>query len=138
MHNVVTINYTFEKKTTMKKFGEYIQELRIQNRITLREFCRQANFDPGNWSKVEREIAPPPKSKEVLEEIAKILKLKKGEESYNLLFDLAAISFIPKDLVLSDEEILDKLPIFFRTLRGNSPTKKELEALLNLIRNEND
>jgi len=138
LHNVVTINHTYEKNKAMKKFGEYIQELRIQNRITLREFCRQANFDPGNWSKIEREIMPPPKSKEFLEEIANILKLTKGSEAYNLLFDLAAISFIPKDLVLSEEEILNKLPVFFRTIRGNSPTKKELEALLNIIKNEND
>lgn len=122
----------------MKKFGEFIQESRIRKEITLREFCRQANIDPGNWSKIERDILPPPKSKEALDQIAKIIGLKQGTEEYNLLFDLAAISFIPRDLLLSEEEILNKLPVFFRTIRGNSPTRKELDAMLNIIKNEND
>jgi len=69
------------------------------------------------------------KSKEVLEEIAKILSVKKNSEDYNLLMDLAAISFIPLDLI-DEKSIVDKLPVFFRTLRGNPPTKEELKELI--------
>ena len=117
----------------MKSFGEFIKNLRIERRITLREFCKLTKFDPSNWSKVERGVLQPPKSKEVLDEIAKILKLKKDGEEYNLLMDLAAISFIPKDLV-GDKSIVDKLPVFFRTLRGQPPTRKELEELIKIIK----
>ncbi len=117
----------------MKKFGEFVITLRKRNRITLREFCRLSSIDPSNWSKIERGVLSPPKSKEVLEEIAKILQLKKGSEDYHLLIDLAAVSFIPKDL-LTDESIVNKLPIFFRTLRGQPPTIEELNKLIQLIK----
>lgn len=119
----------------MKTFGEFVMMLRKRNRITLREFCRLTKVDPSNWSKIERGMLAPPKSKEVLEEIANALKLNKGSEEYFLLNDLAAISFIPKDL-MDDEELLNKLPIFFRTLRGQPPSKKELEELIQIIKEE--
>ncbi len=119
----------------MKSFGEFVKVLRVQNRITLREFCRLTKIDPSNWSKVERGTLPPPKSKEILDEIANTLNLKKENEEYNLLMDLAAISFIPKDLV-GDESIVDKLPVFFRTLRGQPPTREELEELIKIIKED--
>lgn len=117
----------------MKTFGNYIKEKRIEKKITLRKFCKQAELDPSNWSKIERELLQPPKSRFVLEIIAKILKMKKDSEEYYTLFDLAAISFVPKDLI-EDEKILEKLPVFFRTVRGEPPTRKELEELINIIR----
>lgn len=119
----------------MKKFGEYVIELRAHNRITLREFCRLIKIDPSNWSKIERGVLSPPKSKEVLDEIANVLQLKKGSEEYHLLIDLAAVSFIPKELI-SEDSLVDKLPVFFRTLRGQSPTRSELEELITIIKEE--
>ena len=117
----------------MKTFGEYIQNLRITNRISLREFCRLTNIDPSNWSKVERGLLQPPKSKEILNEIAEALKIRKNTEEYQLLLDLAAISFIPEDLI-EDKSIVENLPVFFRTIRGKNPTKSELEELIKLIK----
>ena len=44
----------------LKKFGKILKELRIQKGLTLRKASKLANYDPSNWSKVERgEIAPP-------------------------------------------------------------------------------
>ncbi|MBA7521223.1 hypothetical protein ES705_13327 [subsurface metagenome] len=117
----------------MKTFGNYIKEKRIEKKITLRKFCKQAELDPSNWSKIERGLLQPPKSRFVLEIIANILKMKKGSEEYYTLFDLAAISFVPNDLI-ADEKVLEKLPVFFRTVRGEPPTREELEKLINLIR----
>lgn len=117
----------------MKTFGVFVKEKRIEKRITLRKFCRQAELDPSNWSKIERELHQPPKSRYVLETIAEILQLKKDSEDYYILFDLAAISFVPKDLI-EDEKVLEKLPVFFRTVRGEPPTHEELEKLINIIR----
>lgn len=126
---------TRPKEKAMKTFGNFIKDLRVRKEITLREFCRNALQDPSNWSKVERGMIPPPKSKTVLEQIAKILEVEPGNEDYNTLFDLAAISFIPKELI-GEEEILEHLPVFFRTVRGDPPTEKELRELINLIRKE--
>jgi len=50
-----------------------------------------------------------------------------------MLFDLASISYIPVEL-MDDAAIIDKLPIFFRTLRGEKPTRKELEDLIEKIK----
>lgn len=119
----------------MKSFGEFVKSMRERKRITLREFCRLANIDPSNWSKIERGVLQPPKSKEVLQEIAKILGLDRKSEEYHLLMDLAAISFIPKNL-LDNEDIVNKLPVFFRTLRGQPPTRKELEELIRIIKED--
>lgn len=119
----------------MKTFGDYIKSLRISKEITLREFCKKAELDPSNWSKIERGILPPPKSTLVLDSIANVLNIPNKSEEYYVLFDLAAISHIPKELI-SDQEILEKLPIFFRTTRGDSPTKIELEKLIKLIQEE--
>jgi transcriptional regulator with XRE-family HTH domain len=119
----------------MKKFGEFIKNLRIEKRITLREFCRLTNIDPSNWSKIERGILPPPKSKEVLNEISRILKIKKASDEWHTIFDLATIAHIPTEL-LPDQSVVEKLPIFFRTNRGQKPTRKELEELIKIIRDK--
>ncbi len=114
-------------------FGAFIKEARIRSGLTLRAFCRTLALDPGNWSKVERGILPPPKSKKVLKDIAGALKLSEGSEEWNELFDLASISFIPKDL-LDDPSVVEKLPVFFRTLRGEKPARHELDNLIQKIR----
>jgi transcriptional regulator with XRE-family HTH domain len=121
----------------MKKFGEYIKELRIKNQITLREFCKRSGLDPSNWSKIERGINAPPKSKEVLGTIAKALDLTINSSEYNQLFDYAMIDFIPKELT-EDSKVLDKLPLFFRTARGEKPTEDELNELIKLIKQSNE
>ena len=117
----------------MINFGQCVKQFRIQNRITLREFCRILNIDPSNWSKIERGILNPPKSKEVLSEIARVLNIKKDSEDWYTLMDLAAIEHIPKE-ILNNQTILEKLPVFFRTLRGQSPSREELEELIRLIK----
>lgn len=114
-------------------FGEYVRELRIRRKLTLRAFCRKLKIDPGNWSKIERGLLVPPKSRVVLAEIAKVLNLKEDSEEWYTLFDLAAISHIPREIVEKDD-ILDKLPVFFRTLRGEKPTEEELKTLIKLLK----
>ena len=114
-------------------FGEYVKKIRVEKRITLREFCRMNKIDPSNWSKTERGILPPPKSKTVLEVIAKSLGLSQKSEEWNTLFDLAAIAHIPSEII-SDDKLLEKLPVFFRTVRGEKPSQEELEELIKLIK----
>lgn len=116
----------------MKTFGEYVKFLRISKEITLREFCHRAKLDPSNWSKIERGILQPVKGREVLENVAKVLSLKPGSDEYNTLFDLAIVSNIPQQLI-DDKTILEKLPIFFRTMRGESPSKDELLEIIKII-----
>ena len=57
-------------------FGKFIKELRARQRLGLREFCLKTGYDPSNWSKIEREVSPPPKDDETLRTWAKQLGLK--------------------------------------------------------------
>lgn len=127
--------FTTQGGKTMIAFGAFIKSLRIKNSLTLREFCRITKLDPSNWSKIERGILPPPKSKQVLEGIARILNLQEGSEDINTLFDLAIISYIPSELI-GNQKVVDKLPVFFRTIRGEKPTRKELEQLIKILKEE--
>jgi len=113
-------------------FSNFIRQKRISANLTLREFCRLIGFDASNWSKIERGLLTPPQSKTLLERIAVVLKIEKGSQEYKEMSDLAALSSIPEDLL--EPEILDQLPLFFRTVRGDKPTEEELKALLTKIR----
>lgn len=119
----------------MMTFGEFIRNLRIERKLTLREFCRKTNLDPSNWSRIERGLAAPPKSKVVLRGIAEILNIKEDSDEYNAILDLAAISHIPSELI-SDKQVLNKLPVFFRTIRGKKPTREELEKLIKIMKED--
>ena len=116
-------------------FGEFIKQIRERQRLGLREFCLENGFDPSNWSKIEREVMPPPRDEEILRTWAKQLGLKQGSDDWLKFFDYAAVDSgrIP-DYVLKDEELLGKLPAFFRTLSGNRPSREELENLIKLLR----
>jgi len=117
----------------LKEFGVFVKQKRLQLGLTLREFCRLTDVDPSNWSKIEKGTLAPPKSKEVLLAVADTLNFTINSEDWNTLHDLALIGHIPKELV-SDQSIIQKLPIFFRTLRGDKPTEKDLEELIKIIR----
>ena len=116
------------------KFGELIKERRKQLRIPLREFCRKNNLDPAYISKLERGIISPPKSEKVLKRLALALKIKPGTTEWHELFDLAAVEkgIIPPDL-LKNKELCEKLPMVFRTLRGDTLSKEKLDELVNII-----
>jgi transcriptional regulator with XRE-family HTH domain len=113
-------------------FANFIREKRISKGLTLREFCRLCGFDSSNWSKVERSLASPPQSKSVLDSIASALKIEAGSQEYKEMIDLAALSTISEELI--ESEILEQLPVFFRTVRGEKPTEEELKTLINKIR----
>ncbi|MCX6338742.1 MAG: helix-turn-helix transcriptional regulator [Candidatus Aureabacteria bacterium] len=122
-------------KGAFQHFGEYLKALRFEKRITLREFCKRAQADPGNISKIERSIWPPPQDSDILERYAAALEIKKGTDKWYRFSDLAAADrgIIPRDL-LSDKEVIKMLPIFFRTLRRQRPTPEELDRLVEKLR----
>lgn len=116
-------------------FGEFIKEIRLKKRITLREFCKKNSRDPSNWSKIERGILPPPKDGEILQKLAKQLGLKTGSDDWLQFFDLAFAErgHIPSD-IMKNKDLVKELPLFFRTLRGEKPTREEMRNLAKLIR----
>ena len=118
-------------------FGEFVREKRIQQGLTLREFCKILNFDPSNWSKIEREKAQPPQSRDMLDKIADLLNLAAGSQDRLKFYDLASLQGgrIPGD-ILNDKELVENLPLVFRTIRGEKPSRQEMEKLIDLIKGE--
>lgn len=117
----------------MESFGQFIKTIRIEREITLRDFCRRTNLDPSNWSKIERGVMQPPKSRLVLSDIARVLDITEESENWHAMFDLAVASHIPSELVDNDQ-IVEYLPLLFRTLRGKKPSSEDLRELIDKIR----
>ena len=92
------------------------------------------HIDAGNMSKIERGILPPPKSDELLKKYAALLNLKEGTDDWYLFFDSAAADSgrLPKELM--EKDILARMPVFFRTIRGKKLSKDKLDKLIKLIK----
>jgi len=114
-------------------FSDTVKALRLERRLTLRDFCEQAGLDPSNWSKVERGINPPPGDVKTLERLAAFFRLTGARKL--AFMDEAALqrNEIPADV--ADNAILHKaLPAFFRAARGHELTDTELKNLADDIR----
>ena len=109
-------------------FSDTVKALRLEKRLTLRDFCEQASLDPSNWSKVERGMNPPPGDVKTLERLATFFGLT-GTKKLAFM-DEAALqrNEIPPDV--AGNAILQKaLPAFFRAARGHELTEAELKNL---------
>jgi len=116
-------------------FGEYFRGLRARLNMPLRQFCIVNGYDAGNVSKLERGLLPPPTSEAKLRDYADALRLKEGSEDWVTFFDLAAVARreLPDD-IMADEDLVRRLPLVFRTLRGQKVDEKSLDALLERIK----
>lgn len=114
-------------------FNDTVKSLRLEKRLTLRDFCDQAGLDPSNWSKVERGVNPPPGDVETLEKLADFFGLVGAKKL--AFMDEAALQRreIPADV--ADNTILQRaLPAFFRAARGHELSEAELERLAEDVR----
>ncbi len=116
-------------------FGELLRKHRLAAGTTLRDFCLKNKLDPGNYSRLERGMFAAPQKPELIERYAVALGLKPGSDEWLDFFDVAAASRgeLPRDL-LDDEELLGKLPLLFRTLRGGQVESRKLDELIDRIR----
>lgn len=116
-------------------FGEFVRNKRLEINLSLREFCRKANLDSSNWSKVERDKIPAFGPQDSLKKIAVLLQIKKDSSDWTTFFDLVSISQkkIPDD-VFSDSKVVEILPVFFRTIRGEKLNSKEMSKLYSLLK----
>ncbi len=115
-------------------FGDFFKEKRLQHKLSLRKFCSKHNFDPGNISKIERGLLAPSPSVDILEKYALALNLKKNSDEWIEFMDRAKAcrGEIPQE-ILQNEEVVKKLPLFFRTLRGEKLSEEKLEEIINII-----
>lgn len=116
-------------------FGGFFNIKRKELGLTLREFCRQNEFDVGNMSKLERDLLPPPQDRDKLEAYAKALQIKKGSDDWLNFFDLASVfsGRIPED-IMDNKKIVPALPLLFRTIKDKAVTKKDLDDIIKALR----
>jgi transcriptional regulator with XRE-family HTH domain len=130
------VNTTLFGGKEMAQFGELLKEYRLAGGWSLREFCSENGFDAGNYSKLERGRFPAPDSDERIEVYARALGLKEGSDQWFSLFDAAAAQRgrLPSDL-LKDDEVIDKLPALFRTIRSEQQSGEiDFDELVERIR----
>jgi hypothetical protein len=115
-------------------FGTFIKELRTSRQLGLREFCQQHGHDPSNWSKLEREVLPPPHDEQTLRRWATQLSLKPGSDDWLKFFEYAAVAAgrIPGH-ILEDKALAAHLPALFRALSGQGPSQQDRTKLLRII-----
>lgn len=120
-------------------FGEYFKKKRIGLGKTLRQFCLENNLDPGNISKLERGILSPPASSAKLAHYAKCLGIIEGTDEWLEFFDIARAEAgrIPEE-ILANKELVSRLPLVFRTLKGQKLTEEQLEKLARELKRLNE
>jgi transcriptional regulator with XRE-family HTH domain len=118
-------------------FGEFIKIRRMERRITLRAFSEALGIDPANYSRIERGHLQPPSNPEKLTAIARHLGIVQDSEEYREMVRLAALGRgeIPP-AILSDEAVLAKLPILFRTLEGDKIDEAALDEIFETMKKE--
>jgi len=119
----------------LKKFCRILKELRIQKGLTLRKASRLADYDPSNWSKIERGEISPPADEKILRKWTNVLGISRDVKKNQEFIDKAKIArgIIPQD-ILSQKNAVEYLPAFFRTARNKKPTREEIDKLIELIR----
>jgi transcriptional regulator with XRE-family HTH domain len=120
-------------------FGDYFKKRRLKIGKTLRQFSLENGLDPGNISKIERGILPPPQSREKLARYAKCLRIVEGSDEWLEFFDIARTDAgrIPDEL-LADKNIVAKLPLVFRTIKGQKLTEEQLEKFARALEKLNE
>jgi transcriptional regulator with XRE-family HTH domain len=118
-----------------KAFGVFFKELRIAQQMTLRQFCDTHGYDPGNMSRLERGLLPPPDSEAKLTDYAKALRIRRGSDTWYEFFDLARMAQgkLPPE-ILKNRDVVERLPLLFRTLRGQRVSERKLNELVEMIR----
>lgn len=116
-------------------FGDLVKNLRITQQKTLRQFCQEHGLDPSNWSKIERNVNLPPRDDGTLTRWARLLGLTNGTDGWRDFMYQAEVSrgSIPRE-VMADENLLAKLPVFLRTVRGAELTEEQLNDFIAKVR----
>lgn len=116
-------------------FGELVKKYRLAQNKSLRRFCEEHDYDPGNQSKLERNINKPPQDEKSLRKLAFALGLSESSEKWEEFMDAAYLANgkIPK-YVPDNDEVLEMLPVFFRTTSGQKVSKEKIDKLIELIK----
>lgn len=118
-----------------KSFGEFSREKRLNNNLTLRNFCNRFGFDTAYISRLENNKIPAPKNREKISLLAKSLNIKKGTKDWSKFFDLAYQSRkeLSPEIKENASEIINILPAFLRKPDGKKIKKDNIKKLIGFL-----
>lgn len=116
------------------EFGIFLKELRLDADLSLRQFSELVSYDVSNLSKIERGLLPPPPGNLMLRKWLKELKINSSDTKYKRFLDLAAIqrTVFPDDL--SERDLKEYLPAFYRTIRNKNTDEEQFNELVKLLK----
>lgn len=119
----------------METFGSMLRDRRKELRLGLREFALRADVDAGNLSKIERGKLGPPQTREILDRICLALEYDMASPEAQALRDQAAAENgrVPEE-ILSNEEVLSRMPVLLRTVHNKQLSPEQLDKLIELIK----
>jgi transcriptional regulator with XRE-family HTH domain len=122
---------------TQNTFGEFIKVRRLQKEIPLRAFSNRIGMDPSNYSRIEKSVDQPPSNPTRLHSIARELDIQIDSDDYKEMERLADIGRgeIPRQ-ILSNDQLVGKLPVFFRAIGQDEMNEEKLDQLIETIRKE--
>ena len=115
----------------MGNFGNLHRKYRGEKFLSLRNYCVLTGLDPGNVSRFERGLMPPPQNEKTLEKMADVFGLKNQERCIFINTAFVDAGRIPPRC-LTDEEVLKSLPVILCC--KNKPTRGQLEKLIKIIK----
>jgi len=116
-------------------FGEYFYSLRVDMGITLRKFAEKIGDDPAYISRLERNKVRAPKAYDKLKYYALELGLSENSDKFDRFIQLAEISNKSYGVnSVNDETLLEKLPVFLRTLDNKGLDEAKLDDLIRAIK----
>lgn len=118
----------------MSDFGSIFKKFRASTGLSLRKYCEKFDLDAAQISRMERGLLPAPKDKVKLEFYAKSLGIKENSKDWKAFLDSASVS--NKSVVdeIKSPALIEKLPIFLRTIDNKNLDNEKLDKLLELIR----
>jgi len=119
----------------METFGSMLRERRKELRLGLREFALRADIDAGNLSKIERGKLNPPQTCQMLDRICLALEYDTGSQEAEALRDQAAAENgrVPEE-ILSDADVMSKMPVLLRTVHNKQLSPEQLDKLIEMIK----
>jgi transcriptional regulator with XRE-family HTH domain len=118
-------------------FGTFLKQIRLNNDLTLRQFCLEHDLDPSLISRIERGILPPPADETEKINLALALGIQEGSDLWVEFLTLAADCQEPlKDDDYEEERLLKEFPCLFQTDIGPDLSEFELHHLMDRIGKE--
>lgn len=117
-------------------FAKLVKSRRELLCLSSRDLANQLGLKPSDWNRIERAVQLPPKTHEFALELASALMIEENSTEYVELVNALRAASLRERPLLSDEQLLSRLPIIFRTKDGKKPSKTELGRLAEKLRYE--